>query len=342
MIRNHLLRCIASLCLAAFLITISVSAFVIGNTEDLEELTSVTPENSDPILGENFHPIAQNLEFSTYKNVEIQEELSGIDPDGDGLTYRITKNPARGSITLPKDGSPQFIYSPYENKSGKDSFSYVVEDSFGNVSDPATVKIKIKKPNTDVEYADMKGHPAHKASVRLAELDILVGQRFGGTYFFNPEQAVSREEFLALAMDALGNDLLTDASSTGFFDDDSIAVWAKPYVATALKDGMVTGILNESGQVIFAPDSLTTREEATVILNRLLKLSNVPLVSHSSDEDPLPAWTNQSVANLEAVGVLPENFSPSEPLSRGDVALMLASALDVVSFRDNTKKFWFF
>lgn len=187
----------------------------------------------------------------------------------------------------------------------------------------------------------MKGHPAHKASIRLAELDIFVGQRFGGTYFFQPDQAVSREEFLALAMDTLGNNLLTDATTTGFFDDDSIAVWAKPYVATALKDGMVTGLVNEFGQVIFAPDDLTTREEATVILNRLLKLSNVPLAEQTSQEASLPTWVNQSTANLEVVGILPSNFSISEPLNRGDAAMMLASALDVLNLREDTKKFCF-
>ena len=35
---------------------------------------------------------------------------------------------------------------------------------WGNSSDPATVKIKIEKPNTRSLYADMDGDPAHKAT----------------------------------------------------------------------------------------------------------------------------------------------------------------------------------
>ena len=56
---------------------------------------------------------------------------------------------------MPEDGSSEFVYTPYENKTGKDSFTYVAVDAVGNSSDPATVKIKIEKPNTKVTYADM-------------------------------------------------------------------------------------------------------------------------------------------------------------------------------------------
>ena len=51
---------------------------------------------------------------------------------------------------MPEDGSSEFVYTPYENKTGKDSFTYVAVDAVGNSSDPATVKIKIEKPNTKV------------------------------------------------------------------------------------------------------------------------------------------------------------------------------------------------
>lgn len=60
----------------------------------------------------------------------------------------------------------------------------------------------IEKPDTKVTYADLEGSAAHKAAIRLAEEGILVGESHGGRYFFQPEQTVSRAEFLALAMDA--------------------------------------------------------------------------------------------------------------------------------------------
>lgn len=56
----------------------------------------------------------------------------------------------------------------------------------------------IEKPDTKVTYADLEGSAAHKAAIRLAEEGILVGESHGGRYFFQPEQTVSRAEFLAL------------------------------------------------------------------------------------------------------------------------------------------------
>ena len=126
---------------------------------------------------------------------------------------------------------------PYENKTGKDSFTYVAVDAVGNSSDPATVKIKIEKPNTKVTYADMDGDPAHKAAIRLAEEGIFVGECMGGAYFFQPDAAVTRGEFVAMAMNAAGMEALEDVERTGFADDVSIPTWAKPYVSSALKAG---------------------------------------------------------------------------------------------------------
>lgn len=67
-------------------------------------------------------------------------------------------------MTVAEDGSSQFVYTPYENKTGKDSFTYVAVDPAGNVSPEAKVSIQIEKPDTKVTYADMEGNPAHKAS----------------------------------------------------------------------------------------------------------------------------------------------------------------------------------
>ena len=60
---------------------------------------------------------------------------------------------------------------------------------------------------------------------------ILVGESHGGRYFFQPEQTVSRAEFLALAMDAAGLEPMEDVTVTGFSDDEAIPTWAKGSVS---------------------------------------------------------------------------------------------------------------
>lgn len=331
MTHSRLLRRLSCVLLCVFLCSLPVSAFVIGTKEDLDSLHP-SPENSDPLPAQNAAPIATNLEFFTYKNVTLTEKLGCFDPEGDMVKYRVIKNPARGSVTLAEDGSMNFTYTPYENKTGKDSFTYVVEDAKGNTSEPATVKLKIQKPRTKVCYADMQGNPAHKAAIRLAELDVLVGQRIGDTYFFQPNQTVSRQEFLSLAMDTLDMKLLSDTVSTGFTDDSAIATWAKPYVATALYEGTITGSSNEAGESVFLPGQTMTRGEAGVILNRLLQLSDV-----SKTSEDVPSWASQSVANLDAVGIMSKDVALCDPLTKAEAATLLSATVDLLESRDSIK-----
>ena len=135
---------------------------------------------------ENQPPVARNMELSTYKNVAITGYFDAVDGEGDTLTFQLTSTPARGAVALAEDGSSQFVYTPYENKTGSDRFTYVAIDSAGNTSPEATVKLRIDKPDTKVTYADMDGNSAHKAAIRLAEEGIYVGRYVDGNYFFDP------------------------------------------------------------------------------------------------------------------------------------------------------------
>ena len=280
----------------------------------------------------NGAPVAENLEFTTYKNVAVTAQFSAVDPEGDLLTYHILNKPARGAVTMPEDGSSEFVYTPYENKTGKDSFTYVAVDAVGNSSDPATVKIKIEKPNTKVTYADMDGDPAHKAAIRLAEEGIFVGECMGGAYFFQPDAAVTRGEFVAMAMNAAGMEALEDVERTGFADDVSIPTWAKPYVSSALKAGLVQGSRSSDGQVVFQAEEPITAAEAAVLLDRALQVTDVS--ADTLAEEGIPTWAAQSAANLATCGVLSLDGGLSAPLTRGEAAELLCGALELQDSRD--------
>ncbi len=289
------------------------------------------------LAAENSAPIAENLELSTYKNVAITAQFAAVDPEGDLLTFHIVGKPARGAVTLSEDGSGEFVYTPYENKTGKDSFTYVAVDTVGNSSDPATVKIRIAKADTKVTYADLSGHPAHKAAIRLAEEGIFVGERMGAQYFFQPDTPVTRSQFVAMAMECAGAKVLEGVERTGFYDDDAIPTWAKGYVSSALKSGLVQGSRDAQGRVVFNAGDGITRAEAAVLLDRALQVTDVS--APTMDTDAVPTWASQSAANLATCGVLPVNGSSaqalSEVLTRGEAAQMLCAALELMDNRDN-------
>lgn len=285
----------------------------------------------------NEAPIARNMDMNTYKNVAITGYFDAVDGEGDTLTFQITSTPARGAVTVSEDGSSQFVYTPYENKTGKDSFTYVAVDPAGNVSPEAKVSIRIDKPDTKVTYADMDGSSAHKASIRLAEEGIFVGAYVNGSYFFDPDQPVTRGEFLTMAMAVTGLDPLEDVTLTGFYDDAAIPTWAKGYVSSALKAGAIQGSLDESGQPVFSSGDIVTMGEATVMLNNLLHVTDVSIETLNAGGGH---WASQAAANLSTTGVLPTSGtgtqSMSAQLTRAEVAEMLDGALDVLAARQST------
>ena len=279
---------------------------------------------------ENSAPVAQAIELQTYKNVEVCGTFSGVDPDGDTLTYKLLSKPARGAVTQAEEGSAAFVYTPYENKTGRDAFTYVAVDPVGNTSAPATVSIRIEKQKSRVCYADMAGVPGHREAVRLAETGLLVGEQMGERYFFHPDQPVSRAQFTALAMSAAQVKALEGVTLTGFADDAAMDAWAKPFVSSALKCGLIAGSLDAQGQVVFQADEAITAAEAAVILDRALNVTDVADAFAAA-----PAWASQSASNLASCGVLAADARLDAVLTRADAARLLSGALDVMAQRDS-------
>ena len=304
--------------------------------------SSAQPEDTTVTLylltAANEAPIARNMDLSTYRNVAITGYFDAVDGEGDTLTFQLTDTPARGSVELAEDGSARFVYTPYENKTGKDSFTYVAIDSAGNTSPEAKVTVQIDKPDTKVDYADLDGSPAHKAALRLAEEGIFVGEYRNGQYFFDPDQTVSRAEFLSLAMAAAGLEPMEDVTVTGFSDDAAIPTWAKGCVSSALSAGVIQGSRDDSGAPVFGAEEAITQGEATVMLNNLLDVADVPLEVFAS-EGTEAHWASQAAANLAASGVLREEETNSAALggtlTRADAAELLDGALDVLAARED-------
>lgn len=281
-----------------------------------------------PARAEGNAPVAQNLELTTYRNVSVGGRLTAVDPDGDTLTFQITTEPTKGEIELTDDG--RFVYTPETNRRGRDYFGFKAVDAEGNSSQEATVIIRIEKQKTRTTYSDLDGNACAYAATMLAEEGIFVGQQLGGSYVFEPDREVTRGEFLAMCMELGGDELLSAVAATGFADDDAIPVWQKPYVATALMDGVINGTESEGSAVFSAGDAVTV-QEAAVMLNNVLGATDVPTAAFDS---AVPAWASQATANLTACGVLAVSGRYTDSLTRADAAEMLAAAIAVRDSRE--------
>lgn len=302
---------------------------------------ALATEGQNPVV--NAAPIAQEQSFETCKNVAYMGRLTATDPEGDIITFQLAQKPARGSVVLTDATTGEFVYTPFENKAGKDSFTFVALDDKGNISEPAKVSLRIRKPATKVTYADMSGQASYNAALRLAEEEVMVGERIGDAYYFHPDEPVSRSQFITMAMSALGTQPLADTMTTGFADDEDIPTWCKGYVSAALQQGAVRGYPDADGRVVFAPGGMVTRAEAAVMLDRMLAVTDVAVTTFYPDTLSAPAWAFQAAVNLESAGVMDTTASGAlsleDTLTRGECAQMLAAAMDVVEARETTG--WF-
>ena len=276
----------------------------------------------------NGAPVAENLELTTYREVSVGGQLAAVDPEGDSFTFELTTKPAKGSVELTEDG--RFVYTPDANRKGRDYFGYRAVDETGARSQEATVIINIEKQKTRTTYADMAGHPAAYAATRLAECGVFTAESVGGVSVFSPERQVTRAEFLSMCLALTDSELLQGVAATGFADDAEIDAWAKPVVATALMEGVVSGY-SVPGGAVFAPDDAITTQEAAVMLDNALDTTSA--AASTAISEAASAWAAEACANLSACGVLTDGEAFQTPLTRADAAEMLIRALDVLEAR---------
>ncbi len=259
-------------------------------------------------------PIAENLELRTYRNVSVGGRLSAFDAEDDVVSYTITTEPVKGSIELEENGC--FVYTPKENKRGRDYFGYKAVDSEGNLSQEATVIIRIERQKKSVMYTDLEGMGCEYAAVLLAEEGIFTGEQIGGSFCFQPDKSVTRGEFLSLCMLLKGNTPLLLAARSGYADDDSIPAWVKGYCAAA-----------QLAQAAPRTDRLEaqkpiTASEAAAWLDRALGLAGIRYLQPDDTH-------TQACLNLSAHGI-PTNTG-SQDLTRAEAARMLAAALELIN-----------
>ena len=185
------------------------------------------------------------------------------------------------------------------------------------------------KPGATFTLCNCKGgdcYIGHSRNVYGA--GVFVGEKIGDSYVFEPERMLSRGEFVSMALAAMDVSA-EDVQMTGFCDDASIPTWAKGYAVSALNAGVVSGVSTAEGVAFRANDAITLNE-AAVVLNRLLRVTDVDLSDYDV-QDADNAWCAQALANLQSVSVIESGrFSTDEMRSgvtRAQAAEILSAAM---------------
>lgn len=246
-------------------------------------------------------PTAECSALETWKNLPNTGRLKAT---GTGeLTFRLESQPRRGSVDLNDDGS--FTYTPKKNKVGEDSFTFTVTDAAGRVSAPATVRVTIRKPTDAKTYADLDRDEQFE-TIWMREVGLFGGELISERLSFGPNRPVNRGDFLAMVMDLEGIDPEIGLQVSSFADAEDAASWLRPYLASALRRGLIQGETTPAG-LVFRPNEPITQAEAVALVARA-----------RGTEDVLPT----------ALAAVPE-----APLTR-----MQAAELLYQSYREDAKK----
>ena len=264
-------------------------------------------------------PVAEDSAIETYKNLENGGKLKVSDPEGQKLTFTVTRQPKRGAVEVREDGS--FTYTPKKNKVGVDSFTYTATDPAGNVSREATVTIQIVKPTDAAMYTDTAGTDCQFTAEWLKNTGIFAGEQLGDNCCFNPERAVTRGEFLAMTMKALGLAGDEQAEATGF--EDECPGWLKPYLAAAQRSGLVRGYATETGAEFRAHQPITGAEAASMVSLAL----DLPSAVIAEDRE-LPVWAATALATVNDHGIA---FSNTDTVTRAQAANALYTAVQLAN-----------
>ncbi|SEG64072.1 S-layer homology domain-containing protein, partial [Paenibacillus sp. UNC499MF] len=182
-----------------------------------------------------------------------------------------------------------------------------------------------------VEFKDVAGHWAQNAVNDMGSRMVVSGVDTGT---FNPDTAITRAEFAAIMVRALG---LKQEKASAPFSDVKAADWYSAAVQTAYAHNLIVGF--EDGT--FRPSDKITREQAMVIMAKAMKTTGLrdKLPSKEAAESLAPyadaaataEWAKSGVADcLQGAifaGRTATELAPKASITRAEVAAIVQRLL---------------
>lgn len=144
---------------------------------------------------------------------------------------------------------------------------------------------------------------------------------------FSPAQSISRAEFVTVLDRLLG--LEPVASPVSPFTDVAKKAWYYGWIQAAVQLGLADGVSASA----FAPAKPVTRQEAAVLLSRVLKKADYAssTILNFADGSLIAEWALPSVMTVRELGLMKGDdsgyFRPADAISRQETAVMIHRVL---------------
>lgn len=179
-------------------------------------------------------------------------------------------------------------------------------------------------------FTDLDSVPWAKDAINsLADKGIIKGKQAG---IFAPQDKITRAEIVKMLVEAMG--VLSENEVCVF--SDLKGHWAEKYVASAYGKGYISG----KSKNVFGANENITREDAAVILYRILniegkatKIEDLTVYESYADESEISEYAKSSISMMSAYGLISgyedKTVKPKGSLTRAEAAVLINRFLSV-------------
>ncbi len=182
-----------------------------------------------------------------------------------------------------------------------------------------------------VAFKDVTNHWAKAAVNDMGSRLVISGV---GNDMFEPDRDITRAEFAAIVVRALG---LKPGTGSNPFTDVSNTAWYCDYVKTAAEYNLISGYGNGK----FGPDDKITREQAMTMIARAMKITGLDtglsgteasaLLSTYKDSSGASAYAKDGIATCLKTGIITgrttDTICPIDNITRAEVAVIVQRLL---------------
>lgn len=279
---------------------------------------SASRELDEELTRQGYDMLARPTIFELYSDGNVK-----IEAEGTYLERSFSMNGAAESdhstvVWVDDAGKPRFVPSVFEGETA--TFYGAYNGVFTAVRSNRT-------------FGDIQGYWAQSDIERMANKLIVNGSADGT---FDPNRTVTRAEFVAMVVRALG--LAEKPQFSSYSDVGPNEVWYAGAIGAASAAGLIEGYADGS----FRPDAVVTREQVAVILVRAVRYAGeLPRQDTSglelfTDHAQVSDWAKGSASELLAAGMIEgvgnAAFAPQAYATRAQSTVLLNRMLHYLNF----------
>ena len=288
-------------------IYISVINYEMKNCGGYGDISAVIERYKDDVLKELDYSAYQKSSYRSSLNKELLKKQFAS--AGEMIEYieKYLKKAAEdnsgtkggGSGGSSKGGTSSPVYVPDKNKPAEDA------------------------GKNDEKFSDMTGFEWAKDAVSyLSGKGIVNGK---GSGMFEPQANVTREEFVKMLVLAFS---LSDENADCSFSDVSSGAWFKPFVASAVKNGVINGISPE----LFGAGEYITRQDMAVCVFRAAGAQPENFDEGLfTDSEKIAPYAREGISWMKKNGLISGysdgSFAPTAFCTRAEAAKIIYEAI---------------